>query len=60
MMDARDILKYPSGIYKSGELTIQRQVGVGFVIMEETHHGWIELRHYDENGLLSETTYEKA
>lgn len=59
-MNIRDVLKYPSGIYKSGDLTIQRQEGVGFLVMEETHHSWIEVRRYDENGLLSEVTYERA
>jgi len=59
-MDIREVLKYPSGIYKSGDLTIQRQEGVGFQVMEETHHGWIEIRRYDELGLLAEVTYEKA
>ena len=59
-METRDILNYPSGLYVSGDLIIQRRVGCGFLIMEETHHGWIELRRYDENGLLAETMYEKA
>lgn len=59
-MEVRDILKYPSGLYASGDLVIHRREGCGFLIMEETHHGWIEKRRYDENGLLAETMYEKA
>lgn len=60
IVEVRDILKYPSGLYSSGDLIIQRREGCGFLIMEETHHGWVEMRRYDENGLLVETMYEKA
>lgn len=60
IVEVRDILKYPSGLYSSGDLIIQRREGCDFLIMEETHHGWVEMRHYDENGLLVETMYEKA
>lgn len=60
-MEVKDIMmNYPSGLYAGGNLLIQRRVGCGFPIMEETHHGWIELRRYDENGLLAETMYEKS
>ena len=27
---------------------------------KETHHNWAELRRYDETGLLTEVTYERA
>ena len=60
IVEVRDILKYPSGLYSSGDLIIQRRERCGFLIMEETHHGWVEMRRYDENGLLAETMYEKA
>jgi len=58
-MNVREILNYPSGIYSSGNLLVFRQEGHGFTIKEDTHDGWVEARHYDENGLLSEVTYEK-
>lgn len=60
IMEVKDIMNYPRGLYAGGDLLIQRRVGCGFLIMEETHHSWIELRRYDENGLLAETMYEKA
>ena len=56
----KDILSFPSGLYTSGDLVIMRQKGIGFLIMEETHHNWVELRRYDEAGLLTEVTYERA
>ena len=59
-MTVKDILSFPSGLYTSGDLVIMRQEGVGFLIMEETHHNWAELRRYDETGLLTEVTYERA
>ena len=59
-MTLKDILNFPSGLYTSGDLVITRQEGVGFLIMEETHHNWVELRRYDETGLLTEVTYERA
>ena len=59
-MTVTDILNFPSGLYTSGDLVIMRQEGVGFLIMEETHHNWVELRRYDEAGLLTEVTYERA
>ena len=59
-MTVKDILSFPSGIYTSGDLVIMRQEGIGFLIMEETHHNWVELRRYDEAGLLTEVTYERA
>ena len=59
-MTVKDLLNFPSGLYTSGDLVIMRQEGVGFLIMEETHHNWVELRRYDETGLLTEVTYERA
>ena len=59
-MTVKDLLNFPSGLYTSGDLVIMRQEGVGFLIMEETHHNWVELRRYDEAGLLTEVTYERA
>lgn len=59
-MTLKDILNFPSGLYTSGDLVITRQEGVDFLIMEETHHNWVELRRYDEAGLLTEVTYERA
>ena len=59
-MTAKDLLNFPSGLYTSGDLVIMRQEGVGFLIMEETHHNWVELRRYDEAGRLTEVTYERA
>ena len=59
-MTVKDILNFPNGLYTSGDLVIMRQEGVGFLIMEETHHNWVELRRYDETGLLTEVTYERA
>ena len=59
-MTAKDLLNFPSGLYTSGDIVIMRQEGVGFLIMEETHHNWVELRRYDETGLLTEVTYERA
>ena len=59
-MTVKDILSFPSGLYTSGDLVIMRQKGIGFLIMEETHHNWVELRRYDEAGLLTEITYERA
>ena len=59
-MTVKDILSFPSGLYTSGDLVIMRQKGIGFLIMEETHHNWVELRRYDEAGLLTEVTYERA
>ena len=59
-MTVKDLLNFPSGLYTSGDLVIMRQEGVGFLIMEETHHYWAELRRYDETGLLTEVTYERA
>ena len=59
-MTAKDLLNFPSGLYTSGDLVIMRQEGVGFLSMEETHHNWVELRRYDETGLLTEVTYERA
>ena len=59
-MTLKDILNFPSGLYTSGDLVITRQEGVGFLIMEETHHNWVELRRYDEARLLTEVTYERA
>ena len=59
-MTVKDILNFPSGLYTSGDLVIMRQEGVGFLIMEETHHNWAESRRYDETGLLTEVTYERA
>ena len=53
-------INFPSGLYTSGDIVIMRQEGVGFLIMEETHHNWVELRRYDETGLLTEVTYERA
>lgn len=58
-MEVRDILKYPSGLYSSGKLLIFRQEGQGFAIKEDTHNGWVEVRRYDESGLLCEVAYEK-
>ena len=43
-MTVKDILSFPSGLYTSGDLVIMRQKGIGFLIMEETHHNWGELR----------------
>ena len=59
-MTVKDLLNFPSGLYTSGDLVIMRQEGVGFLIMEETQHNWAELRRYDETGLLTEVTYERA
>lgn len=59
-MTVKDLLNFPSGLYTCGDLVIMRQEGVGFLIMEETHHNWVELRRYDETGLLTEVTYERA
>ena len=59
-MTVKDLLNFPSALYTSGDLVIMRQEGVGFLIMEETHHNWVELRRYDETGLLTEVTYERA
>ena len=59
-MTVKDILSFPSGLYTSGDLVIMRQKGIGFLIMEETHHNWVELCRYDEAGLLTEVTYERA
>ena len=59
-MTVKDLLNFPSGLYTSGDIVIMRQEGVGFLIMEETHHNWVELRRYDETGLLTEVTYERA
>ena len=59
-MTVKDLLNFPSGLYTSRDLVIMRQEGVGFLIMEETHHNWVELRRYDETGLLTEVTYERA
>ena len=59
-MTVKDILNFPNGLYTSGDLVIMRQEGIGFLIMEETHHNWVELRRYDETGLLTEVTYERA
>ena len=59
-MTVKDLFNFPSGLYTSGDLVIMRQEGVGFLIMEETHHNWAELRRYDETGLLTEVTYERA
>ena len=59
-MTVKDLLNFPSGLYTSGDIVIMRQEGVGFLIMEETHHNWVELRGYDETGLLTEVTYERA
>ena len=59
-MTVKDLFNFPSGLYTSGDIVIMRQEGVGFLIMEETHHNWVELRRYDETGLLTEVTYERA
>ena len=59
-MTVKDILSFPSGLYTSGDLVIMRQKVIVFLIMEETHHSWVELRRYDEAGLLTEVTYERA
>lgn len=59
-MTVKDILNFPNGLYTSGDLVIMRQEGIGFLIMEETHHNWVELRRYDETDLLTEVTYERA
>ena len=59
-MTVKDLLNFPSGLYTSGDLVIMRQEGAGFLIMEEKHHNWAELRRYDETGLLTEVTYERA
>ena len=37
-MTVKDLFNFPSGLYTSGDLVITRQEGVGFLIMEETHH----------------------